>query len=305
MHWDEAPSETLDRGCLRRTRWDLGTAAGSVRLGLKRVRAEPGGQTSPVHAHGAEEEIFFVLAGSGRLWQDGAVCEIAEGDCIVHVAEGPAHTLVAGDGGLDVLAFGERRTGEVCVLPRAGVAWAGDTWFEHPGAGEHPFAREAALEPVDVSAPGERPPNVVALGDVEAEAKRRARTDLVRRDLGRAAGSMTTGLAHLEIAPGAESYPPHVHSAEEELFVVLGGSGFVRLGDEERAVVRGSLVARPAAGRVAHSFLAGDEGLTILAYGERDPRDLTWYPRSQKVSLRAFGVRFRVSEPLDYWDGEE
>src|SRR3712207_1517423 len=107
MHWDDAPSETIDSGCLRRTRWDLGTAAGSRSVGLKRVRALPGGQTSPVHTHGAEEEIFFVLGGTGRLWQGGEVCEVGEGDCIVHVAGGPPHTLVAGGEGLDVLAFGE------------------------------------------------------------------------------------------------------------------------------------------------------------------------------------------------------
>src|SRR3712207_2924348 len=105
MHWDEAPSETLDEGCLRRTRWDLGEAARSVAVGLKRVRVQPGAQSSPVHAHSAEEEIFFVLGGSGRLWQDGTACEVRGGDAIVHVAEGPAHTLVAGDQGLEVLAF--------------------------------------------------------------------------------------------------------------------------------------------------------------------------------------------------------
>ncbi|HEX8083001.1 MAG TPA: cupin domain-containing protein [Solirubrobacteraceae bacterium] len=304
MHWDDAPSETIDRGALRRTRWDLGAAAGSVRVGLKRVRALPGGQTSPVHAHGAEEEIFFVLAGGGRLWQDGAVCDVAAGDGIVHVAEGPPHTLVAGEDGIDVLAFGERRTAESVVLPRADVAWVGDTWFDRPGAGEHPFAREAALEPVDVSSPGERPANVVALADLAVQETRRGRTHAFRRDIGRAAGSVTSGLRHVEIAPGAESYPPHVHSAEEELFVVLGGSGVVRLGDDERPVARGSLVARPAGSGVAHSFAAGEDGLQLLAYGERDPRDVCWYPRSEKISFRAFGAIFRV-ERLDYWDGEE
>jgi hypothetical protein len=29
-----------------------------------------------------------------------------------------------------------------------------------------------------------------------------------------------------------------------------------------------------------------------------------WYPRSQKVGFRAFPLRFRVSDALDYWDGE-
>src|SRR5215213_9058474 len=149
VDWDDAPSETIDRGALRRTRWDVGEAAGSRAVGLKRVRALAGGQTSPVHAHSVEEEIFFVLGGGGRLWQDGAVCDVRAGDCIVHAGGGPPHTLVAGEGGLDVLAFGDRQGAETVLLPRAGVAWVGDEWIE-PSPGEHPFAREAALEPVDV-----------------------------------------------------------------------------------------------------------------------------------------------------------
>ena len=302
MHWDDAPSETIDRGALRRTRWDLGAAAGSVRVGLKRVRALPGGQTSPVHAHGAEEEIFFVLAGGGRLWQDGAVCDVGPGDCIAHVASGPPHTLVAGDEGLDVLAFGERRVAEVTPLPRSGVAWAGDTWFEQPGAGEHPFAREAALPAVDVSSVGDRPANVVALSDVAVQETRRGRTHVFRRDLGRAAGSVTSGLKHIAIEAGASSYPHHWHSGEEEMFVILGGAGVLLLGDDEQPVRRGSVVARPAGTGIAHSFVAGDEGLEMLAYGERQANEVCWYPRSGKVSVA--GIIFRV-EQVDYWDGEE
>ncbi|HEV2814085.1 MAG TPA: cupin domain-containing protein [Solirubrobacteraceae bacterium] len=303
MHWDDAPSETIDHGCLRRTRWDLGTAAGSVRVGLKRVRAEPGGQTSPVHAHSAEEEIFFVLAGSGRLWEDGAACDVRAGDAIVHVAGGPPHTLRAGDEGLDVLAFGERRDAEGAFLPRSGVAWHGDTWVE-AGRGEHPFAREAALEPVDVSHSRPRPAHVVAVGDLPPRHTRRGRTDVERRDIGRAAGSLTSGLMWVVVAPGAESHPPHCHSAEEELFVVLEGSGVLRLDEEEHEVSRGTVVARPAGTGVAHSWVAGDAGLTLLAYGERDPSDICWYPRSQKLSVRGVRAMFRV-ERVDYWDGEE
>jgi uncharacterized cupin superfamily protein len=202
-----------------------------------------------------------------------------------------------------VLAFGLRRVAETGVLPRAGTAWVGDTWVE-AAPGEHPFDREAALEPVDVSSVGERPANVVALEDVEARHRQRGRTDVERRDLGRAAGSVASGLTWNRIAPGAESYPPHCHTAEEELFVVLVGSGTLLLGEEERAVRRGSLVARPAGTGVAHSFVAGDEGLELLAYGERDPRDVVWYPRSQKLAIRGVGAMFRVKR-VDYWDGEE
>ena len=56
-------------------------------------------------------------------WQDGKTYEVGEGDCIVHLAEGEAHTLRAGTDGLDVLAFGMRVWTELGYLPRAGVGW--------------------------------------------------------------------------------------------------------------------------------------------------------------------------------------
>jgi len=55
------------------------------------------------HAEGAEEEIFFVLGGSGLSWQDGEVFEVGESDALVHLPEQHAHTLRAGPDGLDVL----------------------------------------------------------------------------------------------------------------------------------------------------------------------------------------------------------
>jgi uncharacterized cupin superfamily protein len=78
--------------------------------------------------------------------------------------------------------------------------------------------------------------------------------------------------------------------------------------DEAAYPVRpGSVVARPPATRVAHAFRArdggGGGGLTLLAFGSRDPDDIAFFPRSGKVSLRGIGLRFRVDR-LDYWDGE-
>ena len=42
-----------------------------------------------------------------------------------------------------------------------------------------------------------------------------------------AAGSERVGLSHYVVQPGMLMNPPHVHSAEEEIFVVLEGSGTV------------------------------------------------------------------------------
>jgi uncharacterized cupin superfamily protein len=130
------------------------------------------------------------------------------------------------------------------------------------------------------------------------------------------AGSRWTGLRHYELKPGALSAPPHAHSAEEEIFVVLDGEGTLELTPSPRgaaefadqpethAVRRGSVVARPPGSGVAHTFRGDDAGLTLLAWGTREPNDVCWYPRSRKLFWRGVGVIGRV-ETLDSWDGEE
>ena len=144
---------------------------------------------------------------------------------------------------------------------------------------------------------------IVNVEDVEAESHEQR----LRRDLGTAAGSRWTGLRHIEAPAGTLTVVPHCHSAEEEIFVVLDGEGTLELyRDEEiesHRVRRGSVVARPPGTGVPHTFRAGEETLTILAWGSREPNDVTWYPRSKKLWL-AGGIIFRV-EKLDYWDGEE
>ena len=72
---------------------------------------------------------------------------------------------------------------------------------------------------------------------------------------------------------------------------------------EERPVRAGHVISRPPATRIGHSLRAGPEGLTYLAYGTREPNDICYYPRSNKVFLRGVGLIARL-EPLDYGDGE-
>ena len=51
----------------------------------------------------------------------------------------------------------------------------------------------------------------------------------------------------------------------------------------------GCTIARPAGTRRAHAMRAGDDGMTLLAYGTRDPNDIVYYPRSGKISFRGVG----------------
>lgn len=300
--WDEVPWAPHELGELRFERQSLSEAAGSARISLSRYRIYPGCRQMPLHAHIDEEEIFIVLAGSGLSWQEGATYEIGPGDTLVHRAGGEAHTLLAGDdAALDVLAFASGSPTGLTVLPRAGVTWVGSRWL--PADAPHPFRAEPALAD-DLPPRAERPPSIVALDSVTPQAQEHGRVQRTRRALADAAGSVLSGLQHVAVAPGKRSSTRHCHSQEEELFVVLDGAGVVLLGDEQRQVSRGSVVARPAGTGVAHAFQAGPDGLALLAYGTRDSADLCWYPDSQKIAFRGLKLIARV-QPLDYWDGEQ
>jgi uncharacterized cupin superfamily protein len=299
-HWDEVPWKAHEHGELRYERQRLGAAAGSVEIGLSRYRIAPGARHMPLHVHADEEEIFFVLAGSGYSWQDDVVHDVRAGDTIVHLPQREAHTLIAGpDEPLEVLAFGGGSPTHLTTLPRAGVTWTGARWL--PPHAAHPFEAEPPLGELPPRAP--RPATIAALDDVAASSDDHGEIARTRRDLGRAAGSRRTGVKHVEVPPGKRPAPRHCHAAEEELFVILGGDGVVRLGDDEHPVRSGSVIARPAATGVAHDFRAGDDGLTLLAYGTRERNEICWYPDSQKVYLSGVGVIARVQR-LDYWDGE-
>jgi uncharacterized cupin superfamily protein len=284
-HWDDVEPYRRETGHLAGDWYDLGRAAGSVSVGLKRIRVDPGKWSTPAHAEGAEEEIFFVLGGSGISWQDGEVFELGEDDVLVHLPETHAHTLRAGSEGLDVLAYGERKTQGNTVLPRAGVAWMHPSWVDV--GGPHPWEREAAAGEPEVGGASSRPGRIA---NIDQGLRWELDTGAVDLNLGDVAGSVETGLSQMTIPPGREGYPPHCHAAEEELFVVLEGSGTVTLGDESAEVRRGSLVSRPAGTRVAHSFLAGDDGLAYLAYGTRQPNDVVYYPRTDEIRFRGVGV---------------
>ena len=314
-HWDDVTVVRRAEGHICGD-WQYLTGDESVTVGARRLRIPAGSWSTPLHLEGSEEEIFFVLDGSGVSVQvdgsDEAAYAVGPGDCLVHLALEHAHTLQAGPNGLVVLAFGERHYAANTLLPRAGVSWLGPTWVLEGAPDDHPWQREAKAGPPTVGEPTDRPARIVNVAAVEPEPRDGKTVARSARNLGGAAGSYKTGLRHFEVRPGKFLNPPHCHSAEEEIFVVLDGAGTLELwphlrfgGEHEtHAVRRGSVVARPAGTGRPHTFRAGDGGLTALAFGTRDPRDMTYYPRSGKVSLRGLGVIGRLGV-LDYWDGED
>jgi uncharacterized cupin superfamily protein len=313
-HWDDVEGEVVDKGPLGFTRYDLGGAAGTKAVGVTRARVNAGKQSSPVHVELDEEEIFYVLGGSGLSWQDGEVYEVQQGDCVVHRVAEETHTMIGGPDGLDLLIFGERTDPPVTYMPRAKAAYMGVTLAVSPDA--YPWNREAEADREAEAGDLELPPasprrdNISSIGTPERE------EGGAWAELGAAAGSARSGLNWIQLDPGRRGPPPHTHSAEEEIFVVLEGEGVLELWStpqtkrlhpdfeyQEHPVRAGHIISRQPGTRIAHSLKAGDVGLTYLVYGTREANDVCYYPRSNKIFWRGIGLIARL-ESLEYDDGE-
>ena len=292
VHWDDLDPVRVEDGEIAATWWRIGEAAGSRQVGANRILLDPGKRSTPAHVHLGEEEIFFVLEGSGLAWLDGTTFEVRAGDCLVHRPSAEAHTLVAGGSGLDVLAFGDRPRANATFLPEASALRLGTRWYRVEALPGRP------PDVLEVPDPGPRPSAVVNVDEVEG-ADWRIGDDVggLSKELGAVAGSRFAGLNLDIVPPGLLNTTPHYHSAEEELFVVLAGEGMLLLGDAEHPVRAGHVVARPAGTKIAHAFRAGPEGISVLLYGTREPNDITYYPRSGIFALRGIGLVARL-EPV-------
>lgn len=86
-----------------------------------------------------------------------------------------------------------------------------------------------------------------------------------RKDL----GAEATGLAYHVMHPGKRGFG-HRHSDAEEIYVVLSGTGQVKLDDEVVVAPMDSLRVAP---QVARAFQAGPDGLELLAFGPHHAND--------------------------------
>lgn len=198
------------------------------------------------------------------------------GDCVVYRVPHDAPTLRAGDDGLTALLF---------ATPAEPAPF-------------HSGASEAS--------------RIINVADAESAYEGEAGRWVL---LARQAGAQHAGVNYGRLEAGNDGAPPHCHSADEELFVVLEGAATFELwpsplrvledkAEKDAIEVRaGHVVSRPPSTGVSHSLRAGDQGASFLVYGTRRPNDVCYYPRSNKIYWRGLGLIARL-EPLSYDDGE-
>jgi mannose-6-phosphate isomerase-like protein (cupin superfamily) len=80
-----------------------------------------------------------------------------------------------------------------------------------------------------------------------------------------------TGVSHQRLKPGQRNPFGHKHEDAEEVYVVIGGSGRMKLDDEIIEVER--LDAIRVSPEVVRAFEAGDDGIEVLAVGARHDGD--------------------------------
>jgi len=84
--------------------------------GMNFLVVKPGKREAFAHRHKAAEEVYVVLAGSGKVKLDDELVDLAPMDA-VRVSPGVTRAFEAGPDGLEVLAFGTHHEGDGEIDP--------------------------------------------------------------------------------------------------------------------------------------------------------------------------------------------
>ena len=130
--------------------------------------------------------------------------------------------------------------------------------------------------------------------------------------LARGTAAMKMGASFDILAPGKRGCPYHLHHAQEEMFVILEGSGTLRVADEKLPIKAGDVIFIPPGPDYPHQIINTSEApLKYLSVSTRERPEICEYPDSGKYyadaaldSDKPFAVIDRRRENLDYWDGE-
>lgn len=136
--------------------------------------------------------------------------------------------------------------------------------------------------------------------------------------LGAALGARKLGYNVSSVPPGKAAYPYHCHRENEEMFLVLAGTGEIRIGASTHPIRPGDVIACPAGGpETAHQIRnTGTSDLRYLAVSTRLSPEICEYPDSNKFGVYAqfepgaggkpgfFYFMGRDEMTLDYWADE-
>jgi len=130
--------------------------------------------------------------------------------------------------------------------------------------------------------------------------------------LARSTAARKLGASIDVLAPGKRGCPYHLHHAQEEMFIVIGGSGTLRVAGEMLPLKAGDVIFIPAGPDYPHQIInTSDAPLKYLSISTMEAPEICEYPDSGKYLAEGsldrstpFDVIARRGSSLDYWDGE-
>jgi uncharacterized cupin superfamily protein len=151
------------------------------------------------------------------------------------------------------------------------------------------------------------------LDDIPKQHKvREPRYDSHRARLSEGTAAQKLGATVDIVAPGKRICPYHLHHAQEEMFVILEGTGTLRVADEMLPLKKGDVIFIPPGPEYPHQIInTSDAPLKYLSISTQEDPEIYEYPDSGKFmaegslrSERPFETIQRQEHDLDYWDGE-
>jgi uncharacterized cupin superfamily protein len=121
-------------------------------------------------------------------------------------------------------------------------------------------------------------------------------------------GADRLGGSVYELDPGESVCPYHYEGVEEEWLIVLTGAPTLRDPEGEHQLTEGDVVCFPVGPNGGHKVTnRSDAVVRVLMLSTMPVNELSIcvYPDSDKVGVWPWpGRRLRITESVDYWDGE-
>ena len=130
-------------------------------------------------------------------------------------------------------------------------------------------------------------------------------------------GVRDLGITYSEVPPGKSHGPFHNHHVQDEMFLILEGTGRYRFGPDSYPIKAGDVLGAPAGGpETAHQITnTGSTPLRYYAISTMSLAEVCEYPDSGKFAVYSRSTRnpydkstvrhvARSGTSLDYWDGE-